>query len=125
MTENDDRLIVSFFETHRQEPLPDNGFSERVMRHLPSSTRSRQVVRSRIWTTVCVLTGIIALAVSGIGNAEKSLNDTFGHLLEHALYITGDPYVLLHYMAGLLALCAVAIYLLLDADHEYRRQRTG
>ena len=36
MMENDDKLLTSFFAEHRQE-IADNGFSRRVLRHLPDS----------------------------------------------------------------------------------------
>ena len=35
MMENDDKLLTSFFAEHRQE-IADNGFSRRVLRHLPA-----------------------------------------------------------------------------------------
>lgn len=35
MMENDDKLLTSFFAEHRQE-IADNGFSRRVLRHLPT-----------------------------------------------------------------------------------------
>ena len=38
MTENDDKLLTDFFAGNRQE-IPDNGFTRRVMRHLPDRTR--------------------------------------------------------------------------------------
>ena len=37
MMENDDKLLVAFFDENRQE-IPDNGFTRRVMRHLPDRT---------------------------------------------------------------------------------------
>ena len=38
MTENNDKLLIDFFAENRQE-IPDNGFTRRVMRHLPDRTR--------------------------------------------------------------------------------------
>ena len=38
MMENDDKLLTSFFAEHRQE-IADNGFSRRVLRHLPDRRR--------------------------------------------------------------------------------------
>ena len=38
MMENDDKLLTSFFAEHRQE-IADNGFSRRVLRHLPGRSR--------------------------------------------------------------------------------------
>ena len=52
MTENDDKLIAAFFEENRRE-IADNGFSKRVMHHLPDRT-SRL---SHLWTVFCCLLG--------------------------------------------------------------------
>ena len=49
MMENDDKLLTSFFAEHRQE-IADNGFSRRVLRHLPD--RSRHL--AQIWTAFCL-----------------------------------------------------------------------
>ena len=38
MTENNDKLLIDFFAENRQE-IPDNGFTRRVMRHLPDRTQ--------------------------------------------------------------------------------------
>ena len=48
MMENDDKLLVAFFDENRQE-IPDNGFTRRVMRHLPDRTRRI----SQLWATFC------------------------------------------------------------------------
>ena len=46
MTENDDKLLTAFFAGNRQE-IPDNGFTRRVMRHLPDRTHRI----SQVWVT--------------------------------------------------------------------------
>ena len=46
MTENNDKLLIDFFAENRQE-IPDNGFTRRVMRHLPDRTRRI----SQVWVT--------------------------------------------------------------------------
>ena len=38
MTENNDKLLIDFFAENRQE-IPDNGFTRRVMRHLPATNK--------------------------------------------------------------------------------------
>ena len=48
MTENNDKLLIDFFAENRQE-IPDNGFTRRVMRHLPDRTRRI----SQVWVTFC------------------------------------------------------------------------
>ena len=40
MMENDDKLLVAFFDENRQE-IPDNGFTRREMRQLPERTHWR------------------------------------------------------------------------------------
>ena len=51
MMENDDKLLTSFFAEHRQE-IADNGFSRRVLRHLPD--RSRHLAHSALlWPSYC------------------------------------------------------------------------
>ena len=45
MMENDDKLLTSFFAEHRQE-IADNGFSRRVLRHLPDRSRHLAQIRS-------------------------------------------------------------------------------
>ena len=51
----DDELVMMFFEENRVE-LPDDGFSKRVMKQLPT----RSVRLNRIWTAACWLVGIVA-----------------------------------------------------------------
>ena len=56
LNENDDLLVRSFFADNRID-IADDGFTERVMRRLPS-----QAVRlNRIWTVICGLAGIVWL----------------------------------------------------------------
>ena len=59
MTENDEKLITSFFEDSRHHTLPDNGFSERVMRSLPENNYARMKCLGRLWTATCVVAGIL------------------------------------------------------------------
>ena len=53
MMENDDKLLTSFFAEHRQE-IADNGFSRRVLRHLPAATWRRYGQHSALlWPSYC------------------------------------------------------------------------
>ncbi len=54
LNENDDLLVRSFFADNRID-IADDGFTERVMRGLPS----RAVRLNRIWTVICGLAGIV------------------------------------------------------------------
>ena len=51
MIEDNDRLLQQFFSEAASQQIDDNGFTERVMQHLPS--RMNWFVR--IWNTVCIV----------------------------------------------------------------------
>lgn len=73
MMENDDKLLDSFFAEHRQE-IADNGFSRRVLRHLPD--RNRHL--ARIWTTCCfTLAFVLFVALDGVQLILDTLRETF------------------------------------------------
>ncbi|MCD8080229.1 MAG: DUF5056 domain-containing protein [Bacteroides sp.] len=67
MIKNEDKLLKDFFDSKRQE-IKDNGFSERVMRKLP--TRRQRIVQ--IWSAVC--TGIGVLIFFSLDGLELILN---------------------------------------------------
>lgn len=69
MMENNDKLLTSFFAEHRQE-IADNGFSRRVLRHLPD--RSHHL--AQIWAAFC-----FTLVSRAIRRPRRSAADT-GHL---------------------------------------------
>ena len=50
MIDDNDRLLQQFFSEAAGQQIEDNGFTERVMQHLPS--RVNWFVR--IWNTVCI-----------------------------------------------------------------------
>lgn len=77
MMENNDRLLKEFFAANRHE-ITDNGFSRRVMRHLPA--RNRQL--SQLWNICCfTLVTVLFVALDGI----RLLGDAFGQLLNNLL----------------------------------------
>uniref|UniRef100_A0AB33J9W6 DUF5056 domain-containing protein n=1 Tax=Prevotella sp. GTC17259 TaxID=3236795 RepID=A0AB33J9W6_9BACT len=53
MMENDDRLLIQFFEENREE-IEDRGFSKRVMRQIPKPS----LWFNRIWTAFWSLAGV-------------------------------------------------------------------
>lgn len=73
MMENDDKLLTSFFAEHRQE-IADNGFSRRVLRHLPD--RSRHL--AQIWTAFCfTLALVLFVSLDGVQLILDTLRETF------------------------------------------------
>ena len=73
MTENNDKLLIDFFAENRQEK-PDNGFTRRVMRHLPDRTRRI----SQLWVTFCfTLALVLFFAFDGLQLVLGTLRETF------------------------------------------------
>lgn len=78
MMENDDKLLASFFAEHRQE-IADNGFSRRVMRHLPDRVQRL----SQIWTTFCfTLALVLFIAFDGLQLVLDTLRETFNTAIQ-------------------------------------------
>ena len=73
MKENDDKLLVAFFAENRQE-IADNGFTRRVMHHLPDRTRRI----SQVWVTFCfTLALVLFFAFDGLQLVLGTLRETF------------------------------------------------
>ena len=71
MTENDDKLLTAFFAGNRQE-IPDNGFTRRVMRHLPDRTHRI----SQVWVTFCfTLALVLFFAFDGLQQVQGTLRE--------------------------------------------------
>lgn len=81
MTEidNNDKLLKNFFTENKQE-IADNGFSRRVMHHLPN--RSNRL--SRIWTAVIMLAGtILFFWMGGLEAIFGTVRETFYSMLQY------------------------------------------
>lgn len=71
--ENDDKLLASFFAGHRQE-IADNGFSRRVLRHLPD--RGQHL--AQIWSACCFTLAIVLfITLDGVQLIAGTLRETF------------------------------------------------
>ena len=57
MIEDNDLLLKQFFQDAAQQQIEDNGFSERVMQHLPerSLLAAHRKLLTRLWTLCCVV----------------------------------------------------------------------
>lgn len=88
MIENDDeRLIARFFQENKKE-IPDDGFTRRVMRRLP--TRTRRL--SRLWTLLCSVAGVVFfLLTDGIDSLRAALGNVAGDFIGSlsSFHITG------------------------------------
>lgn len=54
--DDDARLVAQFFDECHQPPVPDEGFSDRVMQSMPITGAA--VKAGRVWTTVCASAGV-------------------------------------------------------------------
>lgn len=67
MIENDEQMLIRFFEENRQE-IEDDGFTQRVVRQLPS----RAVRISQVWSWICWLLGIaLFFMMDGVGQLYR------------------------------------------------------
>lgn len=75
---NDDKLLTSFFAEHRQE-IADNGFTCRVMHHLPGRVNRLE----RLWSLCCfTLTLVLFIALDGAQLIWNALRETFEATLQ-------------------------------------------
>lgn len=79
MTETtDDRLLQKFFSDNRKE-IEDNGFSRRVMRHLPD--RYNRI--SQLWSLFCfTLAVVLFFALDGLQLVLGTLRETFSSAVQ-------------------------------------------
>lgn len=83
---DNDKLLQDFFSENKQE-IADNGFSHRVMHHLPDR-RNRLV---HIWTNLMIVLGIVLFVLlGGLEATWRTLQDVFTHIILHEV-ATLDP----------------------------------
>lgn len=66
----DEQLLIDLFKDFKEAELADNGFTEQVMRQLPTGKSWSPVLLSRLWTATCIL---IALLVAWLCNGLHAL----------------------------------------------------
>ena len=81
MTDNDNIILEDFFKQAAQQQIEDNGFTERVMQHLPDETYAKAHRLSTLWTLFCVIVGAVLFFVFGgwqvvVGLYEGGLRDS-------------------------------------------------
>ena len=92
MTENNDELIVRKFFEEKKKEVPDNGFTQRVMRQL--SDRTRRI--SHIWTAV--YTAVCAVIIVNFGWIDQLLalcHEIVGTIFSNSI-ISTYPILLLY-----------------------------
>lgn len=76
---NEEKLLMQFFAENRQE-IKDNGFSHRVIRHLPR----RYQCLSRLWSVICfTLAAVLFIVLDGWELILSTLRETFTNVILH------------------------------------------
>lgn len=85
---NDDILLNEFFsETHNME-IPDNGFSDSVMKSIDAMSSERMSRLSHLWTMVCSLLGIcfIVFCIANANIRWYGAEDIIGVVLSYIIH---------------------------------------
>lgn len=107
----DEQLLQSFFADFKEE-IPDDGFSERVMRQLPDTSHQRL---ERWWQVACVVFGVAFLCSSqALGNLQDFLFASkvdmmlqFSRVACHLGEAMGQSHSLLMMLAGMFTVACV------------------
>lgn len=123
LNDADEQLLQAFFADH-QEEIPDDGFSQRVMQHLPAPSHRRM---ERWWQVACLVMGVIFIVstqmVSSLEDSLFASKVTAMILFSKALCSLGElvaqPQQLLMMLAGMVTvLCVWGYNKVLDARIE-------
>lgn len=119
----DEQLLQAFFADH-QEEIPDDGFSQRVMQHLPAPSHRRM---ERWWQVACLVMGVIFIvSTQMVSSLEDSLFASkvtammlFSKMLCSLGELVAQPQQLLMLLAGMVTvLCVWGYNKVLDARIE-------
>ena len=119
-----DELMLQAFFTDHQEAIADDGFSDRVMQHLPAPSHRRI---ERWWQVACIVMGVIFIVstqmVSSLEDSLFASKVTVMMLISKSLCAMGEliaqPQQLLMLVAGMVTiLCVWGYYKVLDARIE-------
>lgn len=123
LNDADEQLLQAFFADH-QEEIADDGFSNRVMQHLPAPSHRRL---ERWWQVACLVMGVIFIVstqmVSSLEDSLFASKVTAMMLFSKVLCSLGEliaqPQQLLMMLAGMVTvLCVWGYNKVLDARIE-------
>lgn len=123
LNDADEQLLQAFFADH-QEEIADDGFSNRVMQHLPAPSHR---CMERWWQVACLVMGVIFIVstqmVSSLEDSLFASKVTAMMLFSKALCSLGEliaqPQQLLMLLAGMVTiLCVWGYNKVLDARIE-------
>lgn len=116
MTDNDDKLLKSFFSEYGVSDVADNGFSSRVMRSLPEGVHLYRI--DKMLHIACLVATVVLLFFLG---GLASLKTAVGNVVADALgMLVSVPYPSTSFVLVFVAIVAVWGVLVLDTE-EMRR----
>ncbi len=109
MTDNDDKLLASFFSEYGVGDIADNGFSARVMRSLPEGVRLYRIdIALRV---VClVATAVLLFFFGGLASLKTALGNVIADafsMLVSVPYTATSPLLV---SVAIVAMCAVIVF---------------
>ena len=124
MNDKDNLLIQSFFESHRQAPLPDNGFSERVMRCIPQHHIPRTVILARRWTALCCCLAIVTFVLlDGKDIVKDDLVRLLSCVAAYLFRLAAHPSAVALVYLGFLVLAAFGIYDIATTEYRFSKNK--
>lgn len=111
LSDADELMLQAFFADH-QEVIPDEGFSDRVMQHLPAPSHRRA---ERWWQLACIVMGVIFIvSTQMVSSLEDSLSASkvtammlLSKMLCSLVELIAQPQQLLMLLAGLFTILCV------------------
>lgn len=118
MMENDDKLVKAFFDAHRSQPLPDDGFTRRVMNSLPEA---RAVWLNRLFTAICVVAAAAMLVcANGFALLRRCVLNMYGELVGAFTSMQFGPHP-----SVTLVIASVGVFSLLAIYHIFSSEEYG
>ena len=80
LSDEDERLVDSFFSRHAGGKVADGGFSARVMHNIPAEQPLGRI--NRLWTAACAVAGIVMFWMfDGVSMLKATLVNMFGNFV--------------------------------------------
>lgn len=109
MTDNDDKLLKSFFSEYGVGDIADNGFSSRVMRSLPEGVRLYRIdIALRL---VClVATAILLLFFGGLTSLKVAVGNLIADAFSMLVSVSNSSTSPLLVSVAIVVLCGVIVF---------------
>lgn len=103
---NSDDMLVDKFLSQHATPLPDDGFTQRVMTRLPDSNAQRL---NRLWIAFCTLLGVVVFYLCNGWQAVKgTLHGLFADILTNDWSLWHNPLSI--YICAMFVLMSIAAH---------------